>query len=254
MAEAAPSGITYLLPERPVENLDEFLVAGGGEGLAAARKLGPQAVVDEIVASGLRGRGGAGFPAGVKWRSVAAGGGRHYAVANGAEGEPATFKDRTLMRRDPYRVIEGLAIAALAVGATDAYLATKRSSFRSLPRCDAPRSRWVPRECSATSTCPIVEGPEEYLFGEEKALLEVIEGRDPLPTLLPPWQRGLFATVQLGWEADVTRAAEWSEQSDACEQRGDARVRGAHPGPRRHVVPLDGHGRLSGHGDRDDRR
>jgi NADH:ubiquinone oxidoreductase subunit F (NADH-binding) len=50
----------------------------------------------------------------------------------------------------------------------------------------------------------IVEGPEEYLFGEEKALLEVIEGRDPLPTLLPPWQRGLFATVQLGWEADVS--------------------------------------------------
>ena len=75
-----------------------------------------------MIASGLRGRGGAGFPTGVKWRSVQrGGGGTHYAVANGAEGEPATFKDRILMRRDPYRVIEGLAIAAFAVGATQAY-------------------------------------------------------------------------------------------------------------------------------------
>ena len=204
MAEAAPAGTTYLLPERPVENLDDFLATGGGEGLVAARKLGPQAVVEEIVASGLRGRGGAGFPAGVKWRSVAAGGGRHYAVANGAEGEPATFKDRTLMRRDPYRVIEGLAIAALAVGATDAYLATKRSFVPELAAVRRAALEMGAAGMLGDLNLSIVEGPEEYLFGEEKALLEVIEGRDPLPTLLPPWQRGLFATVQLGWEADVS--------------------------------------------------
>ena len=156
------------------------------------------------MASGLRGRGGAGFPAGVKWRSVAAGGGRHYAVANGAEGEPATFKDRTLMRRDPYRVIEGLAIAALAVGATDAYLATKRSFVPELAAVRRAALEMGAAGMLGDLNLSIVEGPEEYLFGEEKALLEVIEGRDPLPTLLPPWQRGLFATVQLGWEADVS--------------------------------------------------
>ncbi len=198
------AGSAYLLPERPVESLDDFLAAGGGEGLAAARQLGPEAVIEEIVASGLRGRGGAGFPAGVKWRSVAAGGGRHYAVANGAEGEPATFKDRTLMRRDPYRVIEGLAIAALAVGATDAYLATKRTFVPELAAVRRAALEMGAAGMLGDLNLSIVEGPEEYLFGEEKALLEVIEGRDPLPTLLPPWQRGLFATVQLGWEADVS--------------------------------------------------
>ena len=93
-------------------------------------------------ASGLRGRGGGGFPTGAKWASVrSVGGGRRYVVANGAEGEPATFKDRMLMRRDPYRVIEGAAIAAFAVGATDAYVATKRSfTTRGRSRCAAPRS------------------------------------------------------------------------------------------------------------------
>src|SRR5689334_7985658 len=111
--------VRHLLPDEPITSVEAYLAAGGGEGLRAARQLGPDATIEEIEASGLRGRGGAGFPTGTKWRSVAgASGGRRYAVANGAEGEPATFKDRTLMRRDPYRVVEGLAIAAFAVGAT----------------------------------------------------------------------------------------------------------------------------------------
>ena len=81
-----------------------------------------------ITAAGLRGRGGAGFPTGRKWASVRDGGaGTRFVVANGAEGEPATFKDRTLIRLDPYRIVEGAAIAAFAVGAGTVYLATKRS-------------------------------------------------------------------------------------------------------------------------------
>ncbi len=197
-------GNTYVLPDRPIVTVEEYIAGGGGLGLEAARRLGPQGVVDELLASGLRGRGGAGFPTGAKWRSVqTAGSGQHFAVANGAEGEPATFKDRTLMRRDPYRVLEGLAIAAFAVGASDAYCATKRKFTE-----EVAALRRAALEMSAVGmlgdlNVSIVEGPDEYLFGEEKALLEVIEGRDPLPTLLPPWQRGLFATVQLGWEADA---------------------------------------------------
>ena len=94
-------------------------------------ELGREATLSEVTASGLRGRGGGGFPTGDKWRSVRdAGGGRRYVVANGAEGEPATFKDRTLMRLDPFRIIEGAAIAAFVVGATDVYVATKRSFTR----------------------------------------------------------------------------------------------------------------------------
>lgn len=97
-----------LLPTAAITTFDDYVAAGGGEGLRAVRTLGQQGAIEEIIASGLRGRGGAGFPTGAKWASVrAATGGTHYAVAIGAEGEPATFKDRTLMRLDPYRVVEG---------------------------------------------------------------------------------------------------------------------------------------------------
>src|SRR5262245_40096477 len=105
-----------VLPEQPVRRLVDHLDAGGGRGLAAARKLGPAAVVDEVEASGLRGRGGAGFPTGVKWRTVAgfAAGGETPAtvVVNAAEGEPGTFKDRAILRTNPYAVIEGALVAA----------------------------------------------------------------------------------------------------------------------------------------------
>ncbi len=125
------TGIGYLLPEQPVESAEQFLSAGGGTGLIRAMRLGAQATLDELKASGLRGRGGAGFPTGAKWESIRAGGtGQRFVVVNGAEGEPATFKDRMLMRSDPYRIVEGAAIAAFVVGAGTIYLATKRSYRR----------------------------------------------------------------------------------------------------------------------------
>jgi NADH:ubiquinone oxidoreductase subunit F (NADH-binding) len=200
--------VNVLLPVVSITTIDDYLAAGGGEGLRAARALGPEATIEEITASGLRGRGGAGFPTGSKWASVrAAGGGTHYAVANGAEGEPATFKDRTLMRADPYRIVEGLAIAAFCVDAPAAYIGVKRSF-----EVEAANLRRAAVELGDAGllgglSISIVEGPDEYLFGEEKALLEVIEGRDPLPRVLPPWQHGLFATVTMGWEAGTPAGA-----------------------------------------------
>jgi NADH:ubiquinone oxidoreductase subunit F (NADH-binding) len=194
-----------LLPAAPLADVDEFLTAGGGRGIEAARRLGPAGTIDEVLAAGVRGRGGAGFPAARKWQSVRDGGsGTRYVVANGAEGEPATFKDRMLMRRDPYRILEGAAIAALAVGATDVFVATKRhyvEAAANLRRAAVDLQQvGVLDDVNVT----IVEGPDEYLFGEEKALLEVVEGRDPLPRLLPPWQHGLFATAPSGgWEAEA---------------------------------------------------
>src|SRR4051812_7962924 len=191
----------FLLPPEPIETLAAYLDTGGGVGLEQALRLGELATIDTITAAGLRGRGGAGFSTGRKWRSVREGGeGLRYVVANGAEGEPATFKDRMLMRRDPYRIVEGAAIAALAVGATDIFLATKASYA-----VEASALRRAAVELSGTGllgelTLSVVEGPDEYLYGEEKAMLEVIEGREPLPRELPPWQHGLFATVPIGWE------------------------------------------------------
>ena len=194
--------VSVVLPPTPITTIDEYLAAGGGEALRAARALGPEATIEEITASGLRGRGGAGFPTGAKWASVrAAGGGTHYAVANGAEGEPATFKDRTLMRRDPYRIVEGLAVAAFCVDAPMAFIGVKRSFGVEVANLRRAALELGDAGLLGDLSISIVEGPDEYLFGEEKALLEVIEGRDPLPRLLPPWQHGLFATVTMGWEA-----------------------------------------------------
>jgi NADH-quinone oxidoreductase subunit F len=193
----------YLLPSSPVERIDDYLAVGGGRGLEQALRIGDTATIDMITAAGLRGRGGAGFSTGRKWASIRAGGsGMRFVVVNAAEGEPATFKDRLLIRMDPYRVVEGAAIAALAVGAGTVYLATKRSyrtEVQALTRAAVELSgTGLLQELSVN----VVEGPDDYLYGEEKALLEVIEGRDPLPRLLPPYELGLFATdVSVGWEA-----------------------------------------------------
>ena len=136
-------------------------------------------------------------------------GGNHYVVCNAAEGEPATFKDRALMRADPYQAVEGLAVAAFCVDAPYAYLALK-ASFET-ERAAVARAV---REMDAAGllgdlSITVVAGPEEYLFGEEKALLEVIEGKDPMPRLFPPFQHGLFATgPQQGWEATTTGGSE----------------------------------------------
>jgi NADH-quinone oxidoreductase subunit F len=207
-ADHQGSAVPVLLPDQPLTSLDEYIDGfDGGQGLVRARELGPAGIVDTIERSGLRGRGGAGFPTGRKWSSILAGGpevGDRYAVANGAEGEPGTFKDRTLMRRNPYQVVEGLAISAATVGAVGAYLAVK-ASFE--PEIEAlTRALREMSEAGLVGDVPItlVTGPEEYLFGEEKALLEVIEGEDPLPRLFPPYIYGLFTAMpQMGWSAGL---------------------------------------------------
>lgn len=184
----------YLLPARPVTTYAEYEAMGGGDGIARAVSVGPDATIEEIAASGLRGRGGGGFPTGRKWAGVRGSGGNvTYVVANGAEGEPATFKDRALLRANPYQVIEGLVIAAFAMGARGAYVAVK-ASFEE-ERASLERAAAEMQQAGVCSDCEIgiVGGPDEYLFGEEKALLEVVEGRPPLPRVLPPYIHGLFA-------------------------------------------------------------
>jgi NADH:ubiquinone oxidoreductase subunit F (NADH-binding) len=197
-----------LLPARPFASLDDYVAQGGGRGLDAARAGGADWVLDQLDRAGLRGRGGAGFPAARKWRSVVAGGpglGDRYVVANGAEGEPGTFKDRPLMRANPYQVVEGLSIAATVIGAREAFVAVKASFAPE--RAALERALREMADANLVSDAPIslVTGPEEYLFGEEKALLEVIEGNDPMPRWLPPYLHGLFATTpQEGWSAGTS--------------------------------------------------
>jgi NADH:ubiquinone oxidoreductase subunit F (NADH-binding) len=193
----------FVLPAKPVTSVDEWKELGGGEGLAQAVVDGPDWVIAELTRAGLRGRGGGGFPTGRKWSGVRGQPGTHrYVVCNAAEGEPATFKDRALMRANPYQLVEGVAIAAFALGARHAYIGVKASFEWERVAVEEAVAEMAEAGLAGDVPITVVPGPDEYLFGEEKALLEVIEGRPPMPRLLPPYEHGLFATApQMGWEA-----------------------------------------------------
>lgn len=194
-----------VLPPEPYSSLDEYRQAGGGKGLESARLVAPDVIIAELVASGLRGRGGAGFPTGIKWRTV-----RSFAspvlntsvVINAAEGEPGTFKDRTILRANPYGVLEGALIAARAVDASCITVATKAQFTDEIERL-----RDAQRELSKAGwfgdiEFKLVEGPSEYLYGEETALLEVIDGRPPFPRIAPPFRRGIDEVVETDADAE----------------------------------------------------
>lgn len=194
----------FLLPSEPVSSLDAWLATDiGGLGVATAQRIGPAATIDVITASGLRGRGGGGFPTGRKWAGIAAQEGtRRYVVVNGAEGEPGTFKDRALLRANPYQVVEGMVVAAFAVGAEEVFVCLKASFEREIEAVTRAVQDFQRAGICTDCTVNVVAGPDEYLFGEEKAMLEVIEGKPPLPRWFPPYEHGLFAAgPQAGWEA-----------------------------------------------------
>src|SRR4051794_3256372 len=116
-----------VLPRAPLTTFAEYTAAGGGAALSRAADLGPDGVVDEITRSGLGGRGGAGFPAGRKWAAVRANSSElepSAVVVNAAEGEPGSFKDRAIMRANPFAILEGAIVAARAVGADEVIVGT----------------------------------------------------------------------------------------------------------------------------------
>jgi NADH-quinone oxidoreductase subunit F len=197
-----------IMRAQPLRTLDDYVATGGARGLDAARKLGPAAVIDEVEAAGLRGRGGAGFPTGLKWRTVAEFESALLpttVVVNGAEGEPGTFKDRTLLRTDPYAVLEGAVIAALAVDADRVIVAVKEAFTGERARLEAAIAEVQERtDWFDDVAVGVVTGPSEYLFGEETGLLEVLDGRPPFPRVTPPYRRGID---EMGRDPDSISAA-----------------------------------------------
>ncbi len=175
-------------------SFEGYRASGGVEGLEAALALAPEAVIDTILASGLRGRGGGGFPTGEKWRAIRdVGTGDRYVVCNAAEGEPATFKDRYLLRTDPYQVLEGILIAAYAIGASRAFIGLKEAFSPESAALVRAAQEMHDAGVADPVAVEIVYGPDLYLFGEETGLLESIEGRPPLPRSHRPYMEGLFA-------------------------------------------------------------
>lgn len=191
--EAMPV-LRRVLDAQPVPDFESYLAAGGGRGYEAALRLGPLGTIEEVEASGLRGRGGAGFPTGRKWRTVAENRSdalRSTVVVNAAEGEPGSFKDRMLLRTNPFRVLEGALIAASAVDADSLVLALKAKFEPELARLRAAISEVEAAGWTEGLGVAVVEGPSEYLYGEETALLEVVDGRAPFPRIAPPYRHGV---------------------------------------------------------------
>ena len=205
-----PVLVNRILPAAPYSTLDEYLAAGGGRALDAAHRIEPEALIAEVEASGLRGRGGAGFPTGAKWRTVAANRSPEVpttVVVNAAEGEPGTYKDRTILRRDPYAVLEGALIARLAVGAGDVVVALKDREPVERERVEQAIAEMRKADLLDGVEVSVVTGPHEYLFGEETALLEVVAGRPPLPRIAPPYRRGVIEVVEHDQDVDATSGA-----------------------------------------------
>ncbi len=186
------------------DRIEGYVAHGGYEALRKAiTEMAPEQVVEEIRSSGLRGRGGAGYPTGNKWALLAkAEGDQKYVVANGDEGDPGAYMDRTVMEDDPHRLIEGIAIAAYATGASKAYIYVRAEYPRAVERLDrairvARRNRLLGRRIMDTDFTLDVEvriGAGAFVCGEETALLASIEGRRGTPRLRPPYptERGLW--------------------------------------------------------------
>jgi formate dehydrogenase iron-sulfur subunit len=176
-------------------SIDDYRAHGGLKGLERAIAKGPAATVEEVVASGLRGRGGAGFPTGIKWRTVAETKAQQkYIVCNADEGDSGTFADRMMMEGDPFCLIEGMAIAGIAVGATKGYVYT-RSEY---PHAIAAMGEAIARARKAgllgervlgsayTFDMEVRAGAGAYVCGEETALLDSLEGRRGQVRAKPP--------------------------------------------------------------------
>jgi bidirectional [NiFe] hydrogenase diaphorase subunit len=187
----------------------DYIGHGGYEALIQAlTEMTPQEVLDQVIRSGLRGRGGAGYPTGLKWSTVAkAPGKRKYVVCNGDEGDPGAFMDRSVLESDPYRVLEGMAIAAYAVGADSGYIYVRAEYPLAVKRLRAAIKQAERHNTLGNNICgtqfnfrvEVRLGAGAFVCGEETALLSSIEGHRGQPRPRPPFpaQSGLWGLPTL---------------------------------------------------------
>lgn len=191
------------------ENIEEYIAVGGYEALAKVlTEMTPEQVIDEMIKSGLRGRGGAGFPTGLKWKATReAPGDEKFVVCNGDEGDPGAFMDRAILEGDPHSVIEGMAIAAYAIGAKQGYVYVRAEYPLAIKRLEkaiqqARKYGLLGNNIFETSFSFDIEiriGAGAFVCGEETALLASIEGKRGQPRPKPPFpaQKGLWGKPTL---------------------------------------------------------
>src|SRR5215813_8359568 len=178
-------------------SLEDYRAHGGYRGLEHALTLGPAGILDTVTKSGLRGRGGAGFPTGIKWKTVAdTAAPQKYIVCNADEGDSGTFADRMVMEGDPFMLIEGMTIAALAVGATQGFIYIRSEYPHAIGAMQAAiaTARRAGMLGKAICDLEVRVGAGAYVCGEETSLLESLEGKRGLVRAKPPLpaHKGLF--------------------------------------------------------------
>lgn len=182
--------------------VETYVERGGYQALKKAFEMGPQGVIDEVKGSGLRGRGGAGFPTGVKWSFMPKESGKpHYLLCNADESEPGTFKDRELMRWDPHQLIEGCLIGAYAIGAGHVYIYCRGEFFevnQILSRAveDAYAKGYIGKDILGSGNdieLTVHQGAGAYICGEETGLMNSLEGKRGQPRVKPPFPAAVGA-------------------------------------------------------------
>ena len=221
------------------EKISTYLAHGGYQAVSKALTLDPNEIIAMVKRSGLRGRGGAGFPAGVKWGFMPKGTDLPKIVAvNTDEGEPGTFKDREIVERDPHQVIEGVIIASYAVAASRAYVYIRGEFFLGVKRwikaiADAYEHGFLGENILGSGLnldISVHRGAGAYICGEETAMLESLEGKRGNPRLKPPYpaQIGLFGLPTLVHNIEtlaciphiIERGPEWFAGFGTAESTG----------------------------------
>ena len=214
------------LAQGHARTLDAYRAQGGYAGLTQALTGTPESLLAAVEKSGLRGRGGAGFPTGRKWRAVLGEPGPRLMAVNGDEGEPGTFKDRYYLERDPHRFLEGMLIGAHVVEAPEVYIYIRDE----YPACREILTREIAKLPSGGPKLHLRRGAGAYICGEESSLLESIEGKRGLPRHKPPYpfQVGLFGQPTLinnietlWWVRDIVeKGADWWKSHGRNERQG----------------------------------
>jgi NADH-quinone oxidoreductase subunit F len=184
-------------------DLDAYVVAGGYSALARSLSMPPEEVIRAVLESGIRGRGGAGFPTGLKWQSAGiADDAAKYVICNADEGDPGAYMDRTILESNPHQVLEGLAICAYAVGASRAFIYVRAEYPLAVTTMETAIDQAKDRGILGDSVlgtpfqleASIFQGSGAFVCGEETALIQSLEGRRGMPQHRPPYpvQRGLW--------------------------------------------------------------
>ncbi len=234
-----PKMITGRFEYADAHTIERYQLTEGYDALRKALQMGPEAVGNEVKAASLLGRGGAGFPAGVKWGFCPPDVWPRYLVINGDESEPGTYKDRLLMERDPHQLIEGALICAYAVGCAQVFLYVRGEMAHAHERIaqalnEAYAANLVGKNILGSDfSCDVVLhwGAGAYIVGEETALIESLEGNRGMPRLKPPYfpaAKGLYMQPTIVNNVETMANLPWiiRNGADAYTQFGAENSRG----------------------------